>query len=186
MCTLQVCWIESPSKTVSCWTTIYCASMFRNQPCWAECESPHISSNINATTELSTFTNKRDLQPTKLVHTEVSNDWLPARVSGSSQGMNLLIWAFARSNSTSDYLDPVNTHPSWGCSKVRNKDLVFPLGMNCDFLREWQALLGQFHHNDKVVFTVKTTLRVLQIFLGLLPILNDSRERQANPDSPSS
>lgn len=39
------------------------------------------------------------------------------------------------------------------------------------------ALLGQFHHIDiEVAFTLKTTLRVLELFLDLLPILKDSRE----------
>ena len=48
-------------------------------------------------------------------------------------------------------------------------------------------LLGQFHHIDiKVAFTLKTTFRVLELFLGLLPILRDSRERQTKPDSPNS
>ena len=92
--------------------------------------SQDISSNINATTELSTLTNKRDLQLAKLVHTEVRDDWLPARASGSSQRMTF--WTFPHSNST------------------------------------WQ----------KCVFTLKTTLRVLQLFLGLLTILKDSCERQ--------
>ena len=38
--------------------------------------SPHISSNINALYEPSNFTNDRDLQLAKLVHTELSDDWL--------------------------------------------------------------------------------------------------------------
>ena len=33
---------------------------------------------------------------------------------------------------------------------------------------------------------LKTTLRVFKVSLGLSPILRDSRERQANPDSPNS
>ena len=66
--------------------------------------------------------------------------------------------------------------------KVRNKDLVLPLSMDRDFLLGW-------HFSDSfiimilVVFTLK---RVLQLFLELLPILRDSCERKANPDSPNS
>ena len=47
------------------------------------------------------------------------------------------------------------------------------------------ALVGRFHHMDiKVTFTLKTTLRVLELFLGLLPIFRDSRETQTMPDPP--
>jgi len=66
--------------------------------------------------------------------------------------------------------------------KVRNKDLVLALGMDRDFLLGW-------HFSDSfiimilVVFTLK---RVLQLFLGLLPIQRDACERQGNPDSPNS
>ena len=49
------------------------------------------------------------------------------------------------------------------------------------------ALLGQLHHIDiKVAFTLKTALRAPELFLCLLPILRDSRERQAKPNSPNS
>ena len=46
------------------------------------------------------------------------------------------------------------------------------------------ALLGQFHHIEvKVAYTLNTTLMVLELFLDLLLILKDSRERQTKPDS---
>ena len=56
----------------------------------------------------------------------------------------------------------------------------------CLSVSNGMAFLGMLHPNDiKVVFTLKTTLRILELFLGLSPILRDSCERQANPDSPS-
>lgn len=70
--------------------------------------------------------------------------------------------------------------------KVRNKDLVLPFRMDHDFFAR-MALLGQLHHIDiKVAFTLKTALRAPELFLCLLPILRDSRERQAKPNSPNS
>ena len=67
MYTLQVCWIESSLEKI----------MIRNQfqIFQLNVNSPHILSNINAMAELSNFTNKRDLQLAKLVHTELS-EWL--------------------------------------------------------------------------------------------------------------
>ena len=70
--------------------------------------------------------------------------------------------------------------------KVRNKDLALPFRMDHNFFA-WMALLGQFHHIEiKTAFTLKTTLIVLELFLDVLPILRDSRERQTKPDSPNS
>ena len=67
--------------------------------------------------------------------------------------------------------------------KVRNKDLVLPFRMDHDFF----CSDGQLHHIDiKVAFTLKTALRAPELFLCLLPILRDSRERQAKPNSPNS
>ena len=43
---------------------------------------------MNVKAELSNFTNDRDLQLTKLVHTELSDDWLQ-RASESSKRMTL-------------------------------------------------------------------------------------------------
>ena len=89
------------------------------------------------------------------------------------------------SNPTSDYLDPVTeSQAEAAVHKVRNKDLVLPLGMDRDFFA-WMAadFSDSFIIIILVVFTMK---RVLQLFLGLLPILRDSYERQANPDSPNS
>ena len=70
--------------------------------------------------------------------------------------------------------------------KVTYKDLVLPFRIDHDFLAQ-MALLGRFHHIDiKVTFTLKTTLRVLELFLGLLPIFRDSRKTQTMPDPPNS
>ena len=146
--------------------------------------SPHISSNINATTELSTFTNKRDLQLAKPGCPHRSKWWLTAHQSKWKQPAN----DFMSLYSLQFHLRlPWSSEHSQadGCSKVRDKDLVFPLGMDRDFLREWY-FSERFFIMTKCVFTLKTTLRVLQLFLGLLTILKDSRERQANPDFSSS
>ena len=67
--------------------------------------------------------------------------------------------------------------------KLRNKDLVLPFRMDHDFFAR-MALIRQFHHIEiKVAYTLNTTLMVLELFLDLLPILKDSRERQTKPDS---
>ena len=56
--------------------------------------------------------------------------------------------------------------------------------MDRDFLLGW-------HFSDSfiiiilVVFKLKTTFRIPQIFLRLLSLLRDSHERQAHPDSPN-
>ena len=68
--------------------------------------------------------------------------------------------------------------------KVRNKDRVLPFRMDHDFFFARMSLLGQFHHIEiKVAYTLNTTLMVLELFLDLLLILRDSRERQTEPDS---
>ena len=67
MYTLKVCWLEPPQKI-----------MIRNQGQGFQLNvnSSYISSNINALAEPSNFTNDRDLQLAKLVHTELNDDWL--------------------------------------------------------------------------------------------------------------
>ena len=127
MCTLQVCWIESPPHENSVFLFLFFAGQLNvNQHC---VNSPHISSNINATAELSEFTNGGDLQLAKFVHIEVlSDNWLAAKASGIS----LCSLQFHFNN-----LDPVKTSKLMAVHKVRNKDLVLPLGMDRGFLLEW-------------------------------------------------
>lgn len=131
MCTLQVCWIESPPPPTGkqcffCFLFFLAGQLNVNQHC---VNSPHISSNINATAELSEFTNGRDLQLAKFVHIEVlSDNWLAAKASGIS----LCSLQFHFNN-----LDPVKTSKLMPVHKVRNKDLVLPLGMDRGFLLEW-------------------------------------------------
>ena len=71
--------------------------------------------------------------------------------------------------------------------KVSYKDLVLPFRIDHDFLAQ-MALLGRFHHIDiKVTFTLKTTLRVLELFPGLLGgLFRVSRKTQTMPDPPNS
>ena len=135
MCTLQVCWIEPPSKTVSCWTTLYCASMFPNQPSLAEFEFPAhlIKYQCN---DRTVYVHQQERFATRKACPHRSKWWLTARQSKWKQPAN----DFMSLYSLQFHLRlPWSSEHSQadGCSKVRDKDLVFPLGMDRDFLREW-------------------------------------------------
>ena len=136
---------------------------------------PHIPSNIEATAEPVHHWNNGRVA--KRVPTEVNDDWLQA-TSKWKQPSNDFVTDRCSSNPTQDYFYPVKKATLEAMRKLRNKVLVLPFRMHHDFFAR-MALLGQFHHIEiKVAFTLKTTLMVLELFLDLLPILWDSRERQ--------
>ena len=77
------------------------------------------------------FTNERDLQLAKLVHTEVSDDWraLHGQKRAASEWLSneqLLIQSDA-------YFDPAKKAKVKAVHKVRNKDLVLPLVLGWHF-----------------------------------------------------
>ena len=111
--------------------------------------------------------------------------WLTARQSKWKQPANDFMSLYSLQFHLRLPWSSEHSQQAHGCSKVRDNDLVFPLGMDGDFLRQCY-FSESFIIMTKCVFTLKPTLRVLQLFLGLLTILKDSRERQANPDFSSS
>ena len=152
-----------------------------------ECEFPAhpIKYRCNCLTEFTTETLEEteivNSGDAKLVLTEVNNDWRQS-TSKWKQPLNDFVMGRCSSNPTQDYFYPVKKAKL----KAVRKDVVLSFRMDHDFFAR-MALLGQFHHIEiKATFTLKTTLMVRELFLDLLPILRDSRERQTKPDSPNS
>ena len=71
------------------------------------------------------FTNEKDLQLAKLVHTEVTDDSLPS-TSKKKQPANEFVMSRLLIQSHA-YFDPVKKAKVKAVHKVRNKDLVLPL-----------------------------------------------------------
>ena len=110
---------------------------------------------------------------------EVSDDLLQAKNKGN-QAANDFVVNHCSSNPNSDYFDQLKKaklksfKDLRAVRKVGNKDVVLPLRMDRDAFAR-MALLGQLFSPILLV-----------LFLGLLPILMDSRKRQARPNSPNS
>ena len=118
--------------------------------------------------------------------TEISDDLLEAK-SKRKQAANDFVVSRFSSHPTLDYFDTLKKaklksfKDLKAVCKVRNKDLVLPIRMDRDVFAR-MALLGQFRQIDMKV--VSPTHLVL--FLSLLLILMDYRERQAKLNSPNS
>ena len=136
----MICCVENRRyKSSRVTSTLYCASMIRNQRFHLNVNSSHISTNINAMAELFRFTNKRDLQ---LVNLSTKKWWMTARQRKCKQPANDFVMTLRSSNSTSEYFDPMKKAQLKALRKVRNKDLVLPLGimvfgMDCDLVLGW-------------------------------------------------